>query len=123
MIADPFVYRKAGGHLTGVLRSVQHPGGRISVHYRDADTEILVIEVAGHNSLVESSLWGRRSWHLVLDGQAIFRAGAARWELLPEEALSLDAGTQYSIINPAPGRLRMVSVITGAGEPEREERP
>lgn len=111
--ANPSVRKTVGGRLAGVLRSIQHPGGRVSVRYRSGDLEVTVVEVAGHNSLVDSTLWGRSSWHLVLDGQALFQVGTARWELLPDESLSLDAETPFTIVNPSPGRLRVLSVVTG----------
>lgn len=80
-----------------------------------------MVEVAGHNSLVDSTLWGRTSWHLVLDGQALFDVGAARWELTSEESLSLDTPTPYTIVNPSPARLRVLSVVTGGDGTERGE--
>ncbi len=78
------------------------------------------MEVAGNNSLVDPNLSCRTSWHLVLDGQAIFHAGAARWELLPDESLTVAARTPYTIVNPSPSRLRILSVVSGAGIREQE---
>jgi hypothetical protein len=109
------------GRIGNVLRSIQHPGGKVSVHYRCGDLEVMMVEVAGHNSLVDSTLWGRTSWHLVLDGQALFDVGTARWELTSEESLSLDTPTPYTIVNPSPARLRVLSVVTGGDGTERDE--
>lgn len=117
------VRRMDRGRLAGVLRSIQHPGGRVTAHYRNGDLEIMLVEVAGHNSLVDSTLWGQSSWHLVLDGQALFHVGTARWELLPDESLSLDTETPFTIVNPSPSRLRVLSVVMGADGAEKKERP
>ncbi len=108
------------GRVAGMLRSIQHPGGRVTVHYRNEDLEISLVEIAGHNSLVDPSLAGRASWHLVLDGQAIFHVGASRWELLPDESLTLDTATPYTIVNPSPARLRVLSVVSAPSGVEQE---
>lgn len=113
--------RNDRGRLARVLGSIQHPGGKVSVRYRTGDLEIMLVEVAGHNAVVDPVLCGGPSWHLVLDGQALFNVGAARWELLPDEALSLEAGTPLTILNPSPARLRVLSVVWGPGGAEQGE--
>jgi|SRR3990170_2497664 len=120
---EPTVRRKDRGRLAGVLRSIQHPGGKVSVRYRTGDLEVMLVEVAGQNSLVDPALWGGSSWHLVLDGQALFHVGTARWELLPDESLSLDADTPFTIMNPSPARLRVLSVVTGGDTAENGRQP
>jgi mannose-6-phosphate isomerase-like protein (cupin superfamily) len=104
-----------------MLKSIEYPGGKVSVHYRSGDMEIMVVEVAGGSSLVDPALWGRSAWHLVLEGQAHVRVGDARWELLPEESLSVDTSTPYSILNPSHERLRLLSVVACGDVGEREE--
>lgn len=91
------------------------------MHYRSEHLEIAICEVAGRSSLVDPGLFGRASWHLVLDGQAIFHVGSARWELLPDESLGLPAESSYTIVNPSPARLRVLSVLseTNGGGQER----
>lgn len=102
-----------------MLRSIEYPGGKVSVHYRSGDLEVMVVEVAGGSSLVDSTLWGRSSWHLVLEGQALVRVGDACWELRREESLNVDTPTPYTIMNPSPDRLRLLSVVTVGDEGER----
>ena len=121
-MAEPATHPRMDGHVTTMLRSIEHPGGKVGVHYRAGDLEVVVVEVDGGQTLTDSTLWGRSSWHLVLQGQALFRAGSARWELLPEESLSLDSGTPYSITNPTPERLRVLSLVRGAGAIETDGR-
>ena len=109
------------GHVGQVLKSIEHPGGRVSLHFRRGGLEVMVVEVEGGKSLVESTLWGRSSWHLVLEGQAVFHLGDRRWELLPEESLSVDGSTPYTIVNPSPERVRLLSIVATGDSGEREE--
>jgi len=83
------------------------------VHYRGGDLEVMVVEVAAERSLTDPMLQGQSSWHLVLEGQALFEVGGARWELLPDESLRLETATPYTIVNPSPTRLRVLSVVSG----------
>lgn len=106
------------GQVGQVLKSIEHPGGRVSLHLRRGDAEVMVVEVEGGRSLVEPALWGEASWHLVLEGQAAFHLGDRRWELLPEESLRLDGPTSYTIVNPSPGRVRILSIVSGRALPE-----
>lgn len=104
-----------------VLKSIEHRGGRVSLHFRHRDLEVMVVEVEGGSSLVDPSLWGRSSWHLVLQGQAAFHLGNTRWELLPEESVTVDSSAPYTIVNLSPERLRLLSIVRG-GSPEVEGR-
>ncbi len=99
------------GRVGRVLKSIEHPGGRVSLHFRHGDQEVMVVEVEGDRSLVESTLWGRSSWHLVLEGQAVFHVGDRRWELLPEESLTVDGSAPYTIVNPSPERVRLLTIV------------
>jgi len=110
------------GHVAQVLKSIEHPGGRVSLHFRRGGLEVMVVEVEGGKSLVESTLWGRSSWHLVLEGQAAFHLGDRRWELLPEESLDLDGSAPYTIVNPSPERVRLLSIVA-SGDPGDLEDP
>ena len=119
-MAAQALHTASGGHVTAMLRSIEHPGGKVGVYYRTGDLEVAMVEVEGGRTLFDSTLWGRSSWHLVLQGQALFRAGDARWELLPGEALSLENGTPYSITNRCPERLRLVSVVKVADAGDKD---
>lgn len=93
------------------LRSVQRPDARVSVLYQHGDLEVMAVEVEARASLTEPSLWVGSSWHLVVEGQAIFQQKNRRWELLPEESLCLKAPAPYTIVNSAPGRLRLLTLV------------
>lgn len=111
----------SGGQVVTMLRSIEHPGGKVSVHYRTGDLEVALVEVDGGRTLIDSTLWGSCSWHLVLQGQALFRMGDARWELLPEESLSLEGGMPFLIENESPERLRLLSVVRCADGAEKRD--
>lgn len=93
------------------LRSIQHPDAKVSVLYQHGDLEVLAVEMGAGASLAEPSLWGGSSWHLVVEGQAIFQQRDRAWELLPEESLRLRSSVPYTIVNPAPGRLRLFTLL------------
>ena len=104
-----------------MLKSIEYPEGKVSVHYRNGDMEVMVVEIAGGGSLPDSTLWGRSAWHLVIEGQALVRVGGKCWELLPEESLNVEAATPYTILNPSHDRLKLLSVVTAGDASEREE--
>lgn len=104
------------------LRSIQHPDAKVSVHYRYGDVEVMVVEIGARGSVMDSTLWGGASWHLVVEGQAVFQQDDKTWELLPEDSLSLPAAVPYTIVNPSRERLKLLTVITSTSAPvEREE--
>lgn len=104
------------------LRSIQHPDAKVSVLYRYGDVELMVVEIGARGSVMDSTLWGGTSWHLVVEGQAVFQQGDSTWEVLPEESLDLPAATPYTITNPARERLRLLSLVVQAGaRAEKEE--
>ncbi len=116
-----YVRTVAGG--AGVaLRSIQHPDAKVSVLYRYGEVEVMVVEVGALGSVMDSTLWSGTSWHLVVEGEAVFQQGDRTWEILPEESLDLPAGTPYTIMNPSRERLRLLSLVVQAGaRAEKEE--
>jgi hypothetical protein len=105
---------KLMGHVEkrgSTLRSVQHRGARVSLLYQVGDLEVMLVEVGAGASLVEPSLWGGSSWHLVVEGQAIFQQSDRKWELLPEESLCLRDSAPFTIVNAAPGRMKLLSLL------------
>lgn len=93
------------------LRSIHHPDARVSVIYQEGDLEVMALEVEAGASLLEPALWVGRSWHLVVEGQAIFEQRGRRWELLPQESLLLGAAAPYTIRNLTPGRLKLLTLL------------
>jgi hypothetical protein len=108
----------AGGAVSErslALRSIEHHDAKVSVQYRHRDVEVMVVEVCGRASLDEPTLWGDSSWHIVLDGEAVFSVAGRDWEVLPGQALRIDDASAYTIANPARDRLRLLSVVVGGG--------
>jgi mannose-6-phosphate isomerase-like protein (cupin superfamily) len=97
------------------LMSIERPGARVSVHYRHADVEVMSVEIGGDSSLSECTLWGTSSWHMVVEGQAVFQQGERAWELLQNDSLRLDDGKPYTIVNPSHRRLKVLSVVASNG--------
>lgn len=109
------------GRADTMLRSVEHPGGKVTLQYRCGDLEVLLVEVVGRASLADSSLSGRSAWHFVIEGQALLDVGQGRWELLPEESVRLEGPAEpCTISNPCRDRLRLISVVAAGNAAERE---
>ncbi|MFQ5803269.1 MAG: hypothetical protein ACE5JQ_10275 [Candidatus Methylomirabilales bacterium] len=103
------------------LRSIQYPDARVSLLYQHGNLEVIAVEVGAGATLAEPSLWGGSSWHLVVEGQAIFQQGDRRWELLPEEALCLTDSAPYTIVNPAPERVKLLTLFFRQHRPDRRK--
>lgn len=101
------------------LRSIQHPDAKVRVLYQRGELEVMAVEVGAGASLAEPSLWEGSSWHLVLEGQAVFQQRDRRWELLPEESLCFRDSIPYTIVNPAPGRVRLLTLLFKQGRSDR----
>lgn len=96
------------------IRSIELAGGRVSLLFRRADLDVQLVEVAARGSVSDASLWGEGSWHFVVEGRALLEQGGQTWEVLPSHWLALADAQPYRIVNPAEGRLRLLSVVAGA---------
>lgn len=105
------------------LRSIEHHDAKVSVHYRYRDVEVMLVEIGGRSALEEPTLWGDSSWHLVLEGEAVFSVDGRDWEVLPQQALRIDQAASYAITNPARDRLRLLSVVVSGGRANGGEEP
>ncbi|MBI4409294.1 MAG: hypothetical protein HY561_06270 [Gemmatimonadetes bacterium] len=105
------------------LRSVEDAAAKLSVVHEQDGFQILVVELTPAASLAAPWLWAGSSWHLVMEGQAVFQQGARTWELLPAESLSLRNGASYVLRNPAPGRTKLLSVLFQEGMEPQHQRP
>jgi mannose-6-phosphate isomerase-like protein (cupin superfamily) len=104
------------------LMSIQRPRARVSIHFRHGDVQVMEVEIGAEGSLSEPTLWGSSSWHLVVEGQAMFHQGERDWEILPEQSLRLSEALPYTIVNPGPDPLRVLSVVaTGCTDLDESE--
>jgi mannose-6-phosphate isomerase-like protein (cupin superfamily) len=103
------------GHAVA-LTSIEHRGAKVSVHYRHGDLEVMTVDIAANGKLDAATLRGRASWHLVIEGEAIFEQAEHRWEVLPEQSMTFDGPTAYTIQNPSRARLRLLTVVLTEAE-------
>jgi hypothetical protein len=102
------------------IRSIELAGAKISLLFRHADLDVLISDIGVHSSLSDSSLTGAFSWHLVLEGRALFEQDDRDCEVLPAHSLRLAGAHPYRIVNPGDEQLRLLSIVVGAattGEP------
>lgn len=100
---------------TEPIRSIELPGAKVSLLFRHGDLDVVLSEIEACGSLADSSLAGGFSWHLVVEGQALFEQGDFGWEVLPAHSLRLDGTPSYRILNPGERHLRLLSIVVGAG--------
>lgn len=98
------------------LRSIQHQDARLSVLHRHKDIEVMMVEIGARGSLQDPTLWGGPSWHLVVEGEAVFQQGGVGWELLPGQSLHLRETAPFTIANPSRERLRLLSLVAADRE-------
>lgn len=99
---------------TEPIRSVELAGAKVSLLFRYGDLDVLMSDIAVRSALADSSLGGGVSWHLVVEGRAVFEQGDVDWEVLPTHSLTLPGTEPYRIVNPGGEALRLLSVVIGA---------
>lgn len=110
------------GRSDFALTSVDHAAARVRVLYERQGVQVVLVELAPGAALREPSLWGTPTWHLVLAGEAVVRQGRQRWELLPQESLSLPTCEPYLLSNRAPEAARVMTLRLGDAGEEAAER-
>lgn len=103
------------------LCSIKCPEASVSVLCRFGGLEAIQLEVKPGATLTEPMLWCGFSWHLVMEGEAIFQQGSERWELLPRQSLYLDEAIPYSVSNSSPGRLKVLTLVFNGNSRAVEE--
>lgn len=101
------------------VHSIELAGAKVTLLFRHDDLDVLVSDIAVASSLSDASFAGGFSWHLVVEGRALFEQGDRGWEVLPAHSLMLEGAQPYRVVNPGGERLRLLSVVVGAaaGEP------
>ncbi len=110
------------GRRDFALRSVDSAATRVRVLYEREGVQVVLVELAPGAALREPSLWGTPTWHLVLGGEAVVRQGRQRWELLPQESLSLPTCEPYLLSNRAPEPARLMTLRLGDTGEDAAER-
>jgi hypothetical protein len=103
-----------GGPSAEPIRSIELPGARVSLLFRYGDLDVLVSEIDAGGSLPDASLGGGSSWHLVVEGRALFEQGEFGGDVFPIHWLRLAGTTPYRIVNPGQENLRLLSIVFGA---------
>ena len=102
-----------GGPSAEPIRSIELPGAKMSLLFRYEDLDVVISEIDACGSLNDASLAGGFSWHLVIEGRALFEQGDLGWEVLPAHSLKLAGAPPYRIVNPGEEHLRLLSVVVG----------
>ena len=107
---------KQMGEPAVALRTVEHRGAKVSVHYRHGDLEVMTIEIGPHSALDASTIAGRSSWHLVIEGEAVFQQGDRNVEILPGQSKFFAEPAPYRIVNASRDRLRLITVVLSGAD-------
>lgn len=100
------------------IRSVELPRAKMSLLFRHGDLDVLVSEIDAQGALSAVSPGCGFSWHLVVEGRALFEQDALGWEVLPAHSLSLPGTKAYRIANLGQEPLRLVSIVVGSAADE-----
>jgi len=104
-----------GALSADAIRSVEIPGATVSLLFRHGDLDVMVSDVEACGSIPDASVAGGFSWHLVIEGRALFEQGDLGWEVLPAHSLRLAGTPPYRIVNPSENHLRLLSIVVGPG--------
>jgi len=116
---DPSQPVTSGRQDTEPIHSVELPGVKMSLLFRHGDVDVLLSDIEADASLSDGSLGSGFSWHLVVEGRALFEQGDMGWEVLPAHSLSLPGTLAYRMVNTGKEALRLLSIVVGpapAGE-------
>ena len=102
-----------GGPSAEPIRTIELPGAKMSLLFRYEDLDVVFSEIDACGSLDDASLGGGFSWHLVIEGRALFEQGHHGWEVLPAHSFRLSGVPPYRIVNPGEAHLRLLSVVVG----------
>jgi len=111
---DQTAYIGSSGPSAEPIRSVELPGAKVSLLFRYGDLDVVVSEIDVHSAFSDASLICGFSWHLVVEGRALFEQGDLGWEVLPAHSLRLAGAQPYRIVNPGEEHLRLLSIVVGA---------
>jgi hypothetical protein len=113
-----YTSHSASGPNSEPIRSIELPGAKVSLLFRYRDLDVVLSEIDACASVLDASLAGAFSWHLVVEGRALFEQGDLGWEVLPAHSLRLAGTLPYRIVNPGEECLRLLSIVADPGAVE-----
>ena len=96
------------------IHSVELPGVKMSLLFRHGNVDVLISDIEADASLSDGSLGSGFSWHLVVEGRALFEQGDMGWEVLPARSLRLPGTLAYRMVNTGKEPLRLLSIVVGS---------
>lgn len=110
---DPSAHVTSGRKDIEPIHSVELPGVKMSLLFRHGDVDVLLSDIDADASLSDESLGSGFSWHLVVEGRALFEQGDIGWEVLPARPLRLLGALGHRIVNTGKEPLRLLSIVVG----------
>jgi hypothetical protein len=99
---------------TDPIQSVELPGVKMNLLFRHGDIDVLISDIDAAASLSDGSFGSGFSWHLVVEGRALFQQGDMGWEVLPAHSLRLPGTLAYRMVNAGKEPLRLLSIVVGS---------
>jgi len=110
----------SGRPNTDPIQSIELPGVKMNLLFRHGDVDVLISEIDADASLSDGFLGSAFSWHLVVEGRAVYEQGDMGWEVFPARSFRLLGAQGHRIVNTGKDPLRLLSIVVGsapAGEP------
>lgn len=92
-------------------RSRQHRGVLTQVIYERNALEILRTEMEAGSAIDSQAIGDFSAVHYVVDGTPVFRAASGTADLVPGDSVVFDDEQSYTIINCAPSRSVILSIL------------
>jgi len=86
----------------------------MSLLFRHGAVDVLFSDIDADASLSDGFLASGFSWHLVVEGRALFEQGDMGWEVLPARSLRLLGAQGHRIVNTGKEPLRLLSIVVGS---------
>jgi len=96
------------------IHSVELPGVKMNLLFRHGDIDVLISEIDADASLSDGFLGSGFSWHLVVEGRAVFEQGDMGWEVFPARSFRLLGAQGHRIVNTGKEPLRLLSIVVGS---------
>lgn len=102
------------------MRSLQHRGVLVRVIHEDDALQILRTDIEPGSALDNIDLGDSPAYHLVLDGNPVFRVSNRLDDLMPGDSIVFSDERPYTVTNNAPSRSVILTVLFRG--PDRDAR-